>query len=308
MLPSCQILGVLRRELNLTQADHFLVVEHPDVEPFWRTDDPFDTVLDQLRLGGIVFVLDNDVVLPADLVPWLRQAIGIAIDDERYRRLLESLPKNTLREGLAEFELRTSGSKPELVDRILTHFLPADRFLQSMHIHDLKDLAKEKGAIKSGSKEEVVERIVTHFRDGLDEAEGEVAPTEPQTRETKRLSRSDFEALFGTLKGLELAAILLAEPSLPGSGPKGKRIAVLWEHPRSEASLLAHLGSGRLRVVLERLGLKMSGSKAERIERIMSHFESAPRNSETSPEAVSIMVRQRTEPPPSSDGGGHRSR
>jgi len=300
------ILGVLRRELQLTQADHFLVVEHPDVEPFWRTDDPFDTVLEQLRLGGIVFALDDEVILPADLVPWVREAIGIAMDDEASRRLLDNLPKTTLRKGLEASELRTSGSKSELVDRVVAHFLPADPFLRLMHIHDLKQLANESGAIKSGSKEEVVERIMAHFRDGLDQPEREIEPVETQIQERKRLSRQAFEALFGTLRSLELAAILLGEPSLPASGTKGRRIAVLWEHHRNEASLLAHLGSARLKRVLERLSLRVSGSRAERIERIISHFESGSGASTTSEEAVSIVVRQPSGPPPSSGGGGRR--
>jgi len=291
------ILGVLRRELRLTQADHFLVVEHPDVEPFWRTSDPLGTVLDQLRSNGILFLAEGDVVLPIDLVPWVREALGVSIEDDGFRRLLAEMPNSVLRQGLNEFGLRTSDSKSMLIDRIVRNFLPPQRILQLMHIHDLKGLASSSGAKKSGTKDDVVERLVAHYRDGLDLAVHDPEHSAEPTQETKQLNRTDFEALFGSLKSLELSAILIKEPSLPGSGNKARRVAVLWDHHLNEASLLGHLGGERLRLILDRLGLKTSGSKPVRIERIVAHFAAHGRLRDAA-KGVNIVLRQPSDPPP----------
>jgi ribosomal protein L40E len=59
------------------------------------------------------------------------------------------------------------------------------------------------------------------------------------------------------------------------TGTKETRIRTLWEAHLSESTLLGELTNRQLEEVLQRLGLRISGAKHARIERIVAYFELA---------------------------------
>jgi hypothetical protein len=71
----------------------------------------------------------------------------------------------------------------------------------------------------------------------------------------------------------ELSDILRRQPDLRQRGTKEIRIRTLWEAQLSEVTLLGELMNRQLEDILHRLGLRLSGSKGARIERIIEHFD-----------------------------------
>lgn len=122
-----------------------------------------------------------------------------------------------------------------------------------------------------GSKEEVIDRLIAHFTDGMDVPAPEAPAVEP-TREERALSESQFQSLFTSLSGAELAEILAAYPKERQTGSKQVRVATLAGTVSSETNLLLNLSNRSLADVLERLDLRTSGSKMHRIERILDKF------------------------------------
>ena len=155
--------------------------------------------------------------------------------------------------------------------------------LRSVGLSTLKDICRETDASVSGNKDELIERIVAHFAQRKDQQEEE--PVEPPRREPRRLDEGHFETLFSVLLHQELADILRRFPDLRQTGTKEIRIRTLWEAHLSETTLLGELMNRQLEDVLHRLGLRLGGSKNDRIERIIHHFAGAVRSHTGSSEA-----------------------
>lgn len=109
----------------------------------------------------------------------------------------------------------------------------------------------------------LIERIVRHFATGSDLVVEEEPPA--PLKEPRRLDEQQFGLLFGTLKNQELVDILRRRDGLRQSGSKDQRIATLWAAHISEVNLLSDLMNRDLEDVLNRIGLKLAGSKPERV-------------------------------------------
>jgi hypothetical protein len=277
------ILGVLRRELGILHVEHFLIEHHSDLHEFWRADDAFDREMRELRSGGLLFSSDAGVALPEDLVPLVFQALGMDMTPACSGRLFSRLSVTELADALAIVEAKTSGTKEERAERLLMHMVPPRAILRLVSLDTLRTICRDASKATSGSKEELVERIVALFAAGLDEAEPEAPAPEP-VREQRSLNEQRFHALFCSLRGGELTDILEEFPDLRKSGVKEVRAATLWASPSSEATLLLKLSNRQLEDILVRLRLKISGSKHERVERIIQNF--ATTDLDSLPQAV----------------------
>lgn len=266
------LLAVLRRELGIAQVEHFLIEHHAELREFWNRDHAFLQELHALRSAGVVFAHGADTLLPADLVPMLRQALGLEMTSADCARLYGYLSNQDLGEALAAAQMKTSGSKEEKLQRLLSQLVQPRFVLAHVSLAGLRELCREIGATTSGAKEQLVERVLAHISAGRDD---EVeAPPPPPIEEPRALDEQRFKALFSSLRGQQLAAILAAFPDARQSGNKEQRTSVLWELKRSELTLLSVLTNRDLEEVLGRLRLKLAGSKKERIDRIVGYFSS----------------------------------
>ena len=232
------LLGLLRREVGMTQAEHFLITHHPDVQPFWRSDDAFDLVVHALEDDGVVYRRGESLVLPDELVGHAKRALGLFLSDVRARRLYGHLSNADLRNALDKLGLRIAGSKPERIERLLASVAPTPTVLDAVHILDLRELARKTGCQISGSKEELMARLIDHFDADLDLASE--AEEEPVQSEPRRLERDAFDALFAGLT-LHQLTTLLKRFELKHSGTKERKLNNLWESPLSEQTLLRGL-------------------------------------------------------------------
>lgn len=264
------ILGVLRRELGIAQVEHFLIEHHANLREFWESEDCFTHELHALRSAGLIFVREEEVLLPEDVAPLVQQALGIEMSGTAARRLFQLFTSSELADSLYGLNAKTSGSKEEKVERLIANWVQPRSLLAESSLGKLRDLCREVNAPSSGHKEDVIERLISHFAGGFDQVSIEEVPEE--VREDRALNELKFTLLFGSLTGRELADVLTAFPNLRQSGPKGTRVSTLWAAQRSEVSLLSELMNRQLEDILYRLELKLGGSKRQRIERIINHF------------------------------------
>ena len=267
------LLGVLRHELGLSVTDHLLLAHHAECVSLWQDDGEFERELNNLKMAGIVFVKDDVAYLPHELVPLVRRAIGFLANRDVCRRLFSWLSNPDLVAALTLIECKSSGSKNEKIERLVSNWAHADSVLHCVNITELRDIARGAGCAMYGSKEEVIDRLIEHFADGMDVPAPEAPAVEP-TREERALSESQFQSLFTNLSGAELAEILAAYPEVRQTGSKQVRVATLASTVLSETNLLLNLSNRSLADVLERLELRTTGSKMHRIERILDRFAS----------------------------------
>jgi hypothetical protein len=280
------LLAALRREANIFLVEHFLIGHHRDLREFWDRPDCFEHEQQALRSSGLLFERESRVLLPEDLTPALHRSLGIDMPTEASRRLLGFISSSELGNALESLGSHTSGSKAVRLERVLTERLPTGEILRKVALATLRDICRESGASVSGNKDELIERIITHFAQGRDQVEEEIA--EPPKHEPRRLDEARFKLLFGCLQHQELSDILRRFAELRQSGSKEIRIATLWSAHLSEETLLSQLMNRDLEEILYRLDLRLSGSKSERIARIISHFAGVEGADSCGPETETI--------------------
>lgn len=265
------MLAVLRREQGIAQVEHFLIEHHQDFREFWDREQCYEHEGNALRCAGIVFQSNGHLVIPEEVAPAVWQTLGIDMATESARRLYGHLSNAELADVLQAADSRTSGSKEHRLERIILEHIQPRTALQSVALTTLKDICRATDASSSGNKDELIERIIGHFAQGRDQREEE--PPEVRVAEARRLQQAQFVTLFGALLNQELSDILRRQPELRQTGTKETRIRTLWEAQLSEVTLLRELMNRQLEDVLHRLGLRLSGSKSARIERLIEHFE-----------------------------------
>lgn len=268
------MLGVLRQELDIPQVDHFLIEHHADLREFWKQDQAFVRELHALRSAGLVYVREGKTFLPEDLVQVIRNVLGVDMSATSARRLYGYLSNHELHEALAAIDAPTSGSKDERTERLVAHMTQPRAILRlrAVGLDRLREVCRAIGANVSGAKDDLVDRIVAHVAAGRDIRKEPEPP--PPIQEPRRLDEERFALLFSRLRGYELVAVL-GQFELRRSGSKEAQVRALWDAHRSEETLLGALSSADLEGLLRRLDLKTSGSKVDRMHRLVEHFENA---------------------------------
>jgi hypothetical protein len=146
------------------------------------------------------------------------------------------LPLQTLREVCRDANASVSGSKEDLVDRLVEHFL-----------HSLD------------------------IRPSSEAPPPAAPPPEPRTLDELR-----FRAMFSALRGDDLSDILAGIDSTRITGAKDTKVGLLVDSPFSETTLLEKLTNRALEETLARVRLRTAGSKHERVERLVDYFCTAP--------------------------------
>jgi hypothetical protein len=307
------ILGVLRRELRIRAVEHFLIEHHPSFREFWGSDHAFLDSIGALRSSGLIFAHEGNVVLAEEVVPVARQALGLEMSAASRRRLYEHLSATDLGAALGALKLKTSGSREAKLERLLGNYAQPSDVLGELPGQTLKSICRDTGVASSGAKEDLVERLGQHFmlnRDVDSSTDGEMVEETAPEPEPRRLSLPRFRALFWGIKGDQLTDILTDVGSRRVTGAKDVKVKLIEQSPFSEATLLGHLTTRALEDALYRHRLKTSGSKGDRIERLVDFFATAPEDAITEP-VESIAERggvPRAESAESSGGLGNESR
>ena len=271
------ILGVLRRELEIRTVEHYLVEHHPDFHEFWAREDAFLDEMHVLRSSGVVFGHQGNVLLAEEVVPLVRQALGLEMPTANRRRLYGHLSSGDLGDALARAHAKTSGTREDRLERLVTSYVQPTEVLRGLSLQTLRDLCRDMNASVSGSKEDLVERLAEHVLHDLDvrppSALPEAAPPAPEPRV---LDETRFRALFGAMKGDDLSDILAGIDSTRITGAKETKVSLLTQSPFCEVTLLEKLTNRSLEDALARHHLRTGGSKRERVSRLVDYFGTIP--------------------------------
>jgi hypothetical protein len=269
------LLAVVRREEGITQVEHFLLEHHRDFREFWDRPEGYDQEINALKWSGILYQINEELIIPEDLVPAIRQALGLDMSGDSMRRLYTHLSNSELAEALDTNGTRTSGTKEVRLERMLLERIQPHIALRAVSLVGLKEICRSIDVASAGNKEELIDRVISTFAQGRDQQETQIPENAPSA-EVRKLTRMQFETMFNVLQHLELSDILRRFPSLKQTGTKETRIATLWDAQLAESTLLGELMNRQLEEILYRVGLRVSGSKDARIERIIGHFGKSP--------------------------------
>ncbi len=224
------LLAALRRELGIWTREHLLLEHHPRVRPLWDSDRAFTDARNHLLATGLVLINSGDYLLPEEVAMQIRRAWDIDLADDAYRRLLALLTVQQLRGALEASSLPLAGAKEERIERLIHGLVPPAEVLDSLHINDVKDLCRTCSLPVSAAKADLIAGLVDHFDSGRDLRPVEEAQEQPAPPPEPEPKSLDAEDLVRLLDQL--------------------KIDLLYDQ-------------------LAALGLRRSGSKAERIHRLV---------------------------------------
>jgi hypothetical protein len=168
--------------------------------------------------------------------------------------VLRGLSLQTLRDLCRDLNASVSGSKDELVERLVEHVL---------HDLDIRPLS--------------------------DSPEAPKREPEPRVLDEQR-----FRALFASLRGDDLTDILTDIDSSRVTGAKETKISLLFYSTFSETSLLAKLTNRALEETLGRHQLRTAGSKRERVNRLVEYYRAMPEILDADSQSATIVRTEMT--------------
>ena len=296
------MLRVIRDELGISLMEHFVIEHHPDLHRFWNTEGVYEIERNHLRNSGIIFAIEDQYVIPEEIVLLIRRAWGYELSGPQYKRLLDAFSNDDLKKILDKEGLGISGTASEKKDRILENYVLPRAALDAVGIEGLRDAARSIGCKPGGLKEELIDNLIDWLDSDEDlkaraaqEAEGqEEIQVAPENREI-----SD-EALIDLLRRLtneSLYDLLSRLPRQRKSGSKEQRIKVLLSSPFSELTMLAKLTNEVLHDLCKQIGINPYGIKEEKISRIVEVYKNfaAPSAGLYSSALSSAEVKEKTE-------------
>jgi len=224
------LLAALRKELGIWTREHLLLEHHPVVRPLWDSERAYAEVRNALLSTGLVLIHGGEYLLPDEVAVQIRRTWEIDLGDAAYRRLLGVLIGHQLRDTLAAVSLPVSGSKEERIERIIRGLIPPAEVLDTLHINDVKDLCRTCSLAVSGPKADLIAKLVDHFDTGRDVARAESLPEVLPTAEPELRQLDDNQL----------------------------------------TKLLANLTIDLLHDILDFRNMPRTGSKQERIERLLA--------------------------------------
>jgi len=229
------ILELVKSELGIWEREHFTLMHDTSILTLWNIDQEYYLVRNFLLSTGIVLTFDNKYVIADEVAAQIRKTFGIELMDESYKRLLASLSREELAQALNFYHLNISGTKEIMIGRLMHGLVPPADLLNLFNLENLRDLCRREGIAISGAKNAVIANIIQYYDEGLD------------------LQTSSNEQL---------------EPVEPPE-PEIREM-----DPEIYAKVLSNLTGQQLYDILYQNMLMTSGSKDEKIKRILECYKS----------------------------------
>ncbi|MBD3223104.1 MAG: hypothetical protein GF313_00125, partial [Caldithrix sp.] len=163
----------LRQRLGLSEKDQFLLLaqlnHYPREGNKIHTSSDCRDILLNLQKKGVVFYcnhLENGpaYVIPVELIPGVRSAIGFELTETAHSLLLNNLQVNQLSTVLDGCGVTKSGTKEDLIQRIINIDIQPSQVLNFLSNNELYALCKKlPGTAVSGLKEDRIERIIDYY-------------------------------------------------------------------------------------------------------------------------------------------------
>lgn len=163
----------LREKLDLNIKEQHLILaqlgHYPKEGNELHTSSEINNALAALQKRGVVFFCNKFdkgacYVIPDEIVEGVKSAIGFELNQEAYKLLLGNLQVTQMRDILENKNIKKSGKKEDLINRILHTEISPSETLGLLSNDELYDLCKSlPGANVSGTKEDKIKRIINYF-------------------------------------------------------------------------------------------------------------------------------------------------
>lgn len=196
----------LREKLGLTELSKHVILAQLNHFPrsgnIVHTASDFRDALIDLQRRGVLFYcnrLDGGrFVVPEEMVGPVKEALGLELSTEAYRKLLEVLTREHLATILDNEGLPKSGRKHEQLDRIVQAGVKPSVALGVLSNQDLYEVCSAlPGAKVSGSKGDRIARVIDYFdKLVVHEVPAEASPGERYYKYLVELAARDRENLL----------------------------------------------------------------------------------------------------------------
>ena len=167
------LLEKLRSKLKLSRLEHRLLEARLGMFPRkgneLHTADDISNGLKELQHRGLLFYCNKAdegpiIVLPDEIAPGVKEALGFEMREEAQRLLHKVLKSSQLSSALESLGLTKSGSKADKSDRLISAGCKPSEILNALRSSELGEIcAKLEGVTKSGTFEERKDRIIDYY-------------------------------------------------------------------------------------------------------------------------------------------------
>jgi len=165
------ILNVLRKELKLSKHNQYLleckIGRFPRKGNKLHTTQQIGKSLINLQTRGLILRFREDTsyyIIPEEIERTMRYEMGVELRNEVYKKLLEDLNNDQLKNILSQIEASISGRKNELIERIISHNILPSTALNVLGTVELTDVLRNlEGAKISGTKENKIQNIIDFY-------------------------------------------------------------------------------------------------------------------------------------------------
>ncbi len=168
------LINKVRNKLSIQEKDQYLIQaklnKFPQKDNIIHEPGQINQGLNDLQKCGIIFYcnkLDEPTyVLPDELIEGVKSYLGVELIEDKFIDLLEILTKSELSQILDNLKLLQSGTKEELINRVLMTGIKPSEVLNSLPTTRLSEICKKLPDVKSsGTKEEKIFQIIKYFDD-----------------------------------------------------------------------------------------------------------------------------------------------
>ncbi|RAL20109.1 hypothetical protein DL240_18540 [Lujinxingia litoralis] len=179
----------LRQTLHITRKQQRLIEASMGVFPkqdgTLHAHSDISDAVSHLQKQGVLFYCNKvddgrSIVLPEEMHRGVKLTLGIDLSENAQNLLWSKLKNTQLKDILKAQHLPSSGSKEEMVERLMSAEIKPSEGLASLSNNDLYDICQSLPGVKvSGSKLERINRIIAYFdnlliRDVPDDADPDV--------------------------------------------------------------------------------------------------------------------------------------
>ncbi len=265
------ILEYVKVELGIWDREHFILAHHPSILKQWDIAQEYQVVRNNLLTTGILLMEDNKYIIANEVARQIKRTFGMEILNDAYLRLLNVFTKEELAEVLGHYNLFVSGTKPDMVTRILNSLIPPTPLLEIFPVETLREFCRRSSIQVSGTKNTVINNIVHFFDHNLDIQKVVVEEAEshlPSVPEVRELEKEVFTKILSNLSNQQLYDILY-QSSLTIRGTKEEKVERINGSPWSERSILNRLRKEDLSFLCRKFGMAVSGAKLELVDRLL---------------------------------------
>ncbi|MCF8009039.1 MAG: hypothetical protein K9K32_04675 [Halanaerobiales bacterium] len=199
------ILNTLRKELELSKNEHRIIESRLSYFPQKGNKihgyKPIKESLKDLQYRGLVTRLRDEntyYVIPEEIASTMKEILGVELKESTYKLLLKKLKKDYLKIILKNYNFPYTGSKKELITRILKTQIKPSMALNELTKNELREILLDlENTNISGTKEERINNIL-NFYDNLVTYEVESSnPRELYFNYIEELANREYDQLRG---------------------------------------------------------------------------------------------------------------